>query len=577
MKPTILEQDINVYATEAFTIQKPAGDNYTVGVEVGKTIPAKWWNWLFNAATSRLRQARSDFTAIHKELTNTITEAGIVPSSEDNTQLLKAVETVADERINDYIQDNVINRFKAKQVIHETISCPGIQGDTFGVTDILSIGITEHIVCAVIYKTGYIYIVVSTDIKNWQVVHTITDTLLEDTNVFIAAGVVATPTQTAVSVYFQNTTETSGGGLSYSSKEFLLQSEDSLHWNAVLSLSKNDAGVCLPALLYVPEYNRLYFLSSINEKLYHAVGTFSAVSAIADLADLRQLQDLNQNTSRGARYDVAIKPIYATIGNNTGYLAGNLLLLNSIPGIQVLDRTAALGRAHTYQLHDGNYVCVERSLYRSDIIDTSFIINADDGSITAVAGAFYETGLTTVMNDVVHYEAQVEGYMLKFNFVSGLTGTAQFSEDGITYAQVPFTTAYEGIVYDKGTYYVAALEPADLPSYRNIVIYSIKGHLSADTSDYTFVSKLRTSNYSNLKLKYIGIHGAWFRNGSVVYNNYGRSVVSGNINYLFDLRMGAVTIPYGKDYFIFDTNGVHRVLGSAAKVSGNTLYTRSIV
>lgn len=104
MNPTIQEEDIIVYASDATTIQEPQGENYSQGARVGRTIPAKWWNWLFREATKRLHQAFSDFTALFTEATNVILSADIVPSSSDNTQLTQAVITHADRQREIYLR-----------------------------------------------------------------------------------------------------------------------------------------------------------------------------------------------------------------------------------------------------------------------------------------------------------------------------------------------------------------------------------------------------------------------------------------------------------------------------------------
>jgi hypothetical protein len=105
MKPTLDEQDITVYASDAQTIQEPYGTDYTQGVRVGRTIPAKWWNWLFKATTTRLHQAYVDLTNLFTELTNLLTDAQITPSASDNTQIEQAVTVKANEQIAKYMEN----------------------------------------------------------------------------------------------------------------------------------------------------------------------------------------------------------------------------------------------------------------------------------------------------------------------------------------------------------------------------------------------------------------------------------------------------------------------------------------
>lgn len=103
MLEELSQETVAEYANEALTIQEPQGTDYTQGVKVGKTIPAKWWNWLFNAITKRLGQSKTDAQGILSELQNTVTDAGIELDSSDNTQLSQAVAAKTDTQINNYV------------------------------------------------------------------------------------------------------------------------------------------------------------------------------------------------------------------------------------------------------------------------------------------------------------------------------------------------------------------------------------------------------------------------------------------------------------------------------------------
>lgn len=118
MKPVLDEQEPTVYASAAQTIQEPTGSDYSQGVRVGRTIPAKWWNWLFKAVTSRLLQAFNDVSNIFTELKNFIEGAGITPSALDNTQVAQAVGAHADKVIEDYLAVPFTLWQKAVKFIH---------------------------------------------------------------------------------------------------------------------------------------------------------------------------------------------------------------------------------------------------------------------------------------------------------------------------------------------------------------------------------------------------------------------------------------------------------------------------
>lgn len=109
MIPSLSQETITEYASGAQTIQEPTGTDYTQGVRVGKTIPAKWWNWLFSAVTKRVVQSRTDANNMLTELKNVVTDAGLTPSASDDTQLEKAVMIKADAQINEYVLANKIN------------------------------------------------------------------------------------------------------------------------------------------------------------------------------------------------------------------------------------------------------------------------------------------------------------------------------------------------------------------------------------------------------------------------------------------------------------------------------------
>ena len=103
MIPSLSQDTITEYASDAITIQEPTGADYSQGVKVGKTIPAKWWNWLFRAATKRLGQAKTDAQNMLTELQNVVTDAGITLDGNDATQLRQAVALDTRANIAQYI------------------------------------------------------------------------------------------------------------------------------------------------------------------------------------------------------------------------------------------------------------------------------------------------------------------------------------------------------------------------------------------------------------------------------------------------------------------------------------------
>lgn len=106
MNSTLHEEDITEYASDATTIQEPQGADYSVGARVGRTVPAKWWNWLFRETTKRFHQMYTDVLNMFNELTHVVTSAGLTPDDEDKTQLTQAIKIHADERIDARVASN---------------------------------------------------------------------------------------------------------------------------------------------------------------------------------------------------------------------------------------------------------------------------------------------------------------------------------------------------------------------------------------------------------------------------------------------------------------------------------------
>lgn len=75
-------KDIDVYSKDTTVIERP--ESYNAGVKVGWTAPAKWWNWLFNACTIRLKELFNTTTSIHNEIKNAV---GGTLDPESDTQL----------------------------------------------------------------------------------------------------------------------------------------------------------------------------------------------------------------------------------------------------------------------------------------------------------------------------------------------------------------------------------------------------------------------------------------------------------------------------------------------------------
>ena len=81
MKNNTIE-NITEYAKNATAIEEPS--EYSTGVKVGWTAPAKWWNWLMNAFSKRLGETYETVKSIHEEIKNAV---GGTLDENSNTQL----------------------------------------------------------------------------------------------------------------------------------------------------------------------------------------------------------------------------------------------------------------------------------------------------------------------------------------------------------------------------------------------------------------------------------------------------------------------------------------------------------
>ena len=88
MKKNTIE-NITEYAKNATVIEEPA--EYSTGVKVGWTAPAKWWNWLMNAFSKRLGETYETVKSIHEEIKNAV---GGTHDENSNTQLKNTLDSL---------------------------------------------------------------------------------------------------------------------------------------------------------------------------------------------------------------------------------------------------------------------------------------------------------------------------------------------------------------------------------------------------------------------------------------------------------------------------------------------------
>ena len=100
MKNNTIE-NITEYAKNATAIEEPS--EYSTGVKVGWTAPAKWWNWLMNAFSRRLGETYETVKSIHEEIKNAV---GGTLDETSNTQLKNTLDNLGRvSEVNDKLPD----------------------------------------------------------------------------------------------------------------------------------------------------------------------------------------------------------------------------------------------------------------------------------------------------------------------------------------------------------------------------------------------------------------------------------------------------------------------------------------
>lgn len=113
MNPALQEEDIDIYAPTATTIQEPQGAAYSQGVNVGRVVPAKFWNWLFKAITKRIHESFQDMCSFFTELKNVLLFIGITPSALDDAQLAQAATMYTNDSIRSMVATYLVEHTKA--------------------------------------------------------------------------------------------------------------------------------------------------------------------------------------------------------------------------------------------------------------------------------------------------------------------------------------------------------------------------------------------------------------------------------------------------------------------------------
>lgn len=95
MNPGTTQTSMQVYAASQEQYKTPPNaSQMDVGVVPLDTLPASWWNWLWEQITKNNNAVYQGIADIRTELLNVLSDANITPSELDATQLLQAINVI---------------------------------------------------------------------------------------------------------------------------------------------------------------------------------------------------------------------------------------------------------------------------------------------------------------------------------------------------------------------------------------------------------------------------------------------------------------------------------------------------
>lgn len=87
-------ETMNVYASESQYLKGPDPAAQAAGTVPLDTLPADWWNWLWQEITKRINEASEAVESIHNEVLSVLQAASITPSEVSTTDLLNAIKAI---------------------------------------------------------------------------------------------------------------------------------------------------------------------------------------------------------------------------------------------------------------------------------------------------------------------------------------------------------------------------------------------------------------------------------------------------------------------------------------------------
>ena len=469
------QQTITEYASEALTTQKPEGTDYSQGVRVGRTIPAKWWNWLFNAVTKRLIQSNADAQDMLEEMQNVVTDAGITLDDTDNTQLSQAIDAKAEDKIDAYVdakRNATINMWSSNTIRRSFNMYAGRPG-----------GANRLGTIETLYTSGY-------KMASNQY-------MVEVNGVYFAKGTNAWTSLT---------------------KSGLIFSPDLLNWFAATEfIGRENTGIARHEYL---QYGVLYFRGYwfiITVSVYRATITdqFSFTTKVTRSADLTEWETIYTDTWVYA-LDGYNKKVMMFVFDDTLYFSdcrgdmykttdGTTCTATGATGIDFGWEWAAIAPV---QISDNcciinNYLFDKLAESMTNIVAAGYnirvrsvVVRLSGGKCVVGSAASHGTyGATTMGSsmyivdsngtitqltgeDTYQIRAAVDGVLLRYVAASQ---TWQFSTDGTNFSDM----AYDGSNY---LWPVCTVEGTVICASGTSKLYSIEGGLSSNLADYTLLN-----------------------------------------------------------------------------------------
>lgn len=87
-------ETMDVYASESQYLKGPDPAAQAAGTVPLDTLPADWWNWLWQQVTKRINEASQAVDSIHNEILSVLQAASITPSEVSTSDLLNAIKAI---------------------------------------------------------------------------------------------------------------------------------------------------------------------------------------------------------------------------------------------------------------------------------------------------------------------------------------------------------------------------------------------------------------------------------------------------------------------------------------------------